>query len=87
MVCYLCNKDATEFYSDYFCIRCKKIQDIMKLYPNVLETLQFCYIRNEKQVDNKKELVMKKKVSFADVLSGVKTRSKTKELNDIESVD
>ena len=87
MVCYLCNKEATEFYSDYFCIKCKKIQDIMKLYPDVLETLEFCYIRNEKQVENKKELVIKKKVTFAEVLSGIKTRSKTKSASSVDCVD
>jgi hypothetical protein len=58
----------------------------MKLYPDVLETLEFCYIRNESQVSNKKDLVIKKKVSFADVLIGVKTRSQSKS-TDIECLD
>ena len=38
-----------------FVKKCEKIQDIMKLYDNVLDTLEFVYIRNDTQVDNKKK--------------------------------
>tara|TARA_E500000318_G_C3473263_1_gene177357 strand:- start:300 stop:437 length:138 start_codon:yes stop_codon:yes gene_type:complete len=33
----------------------------MKLYDNVLDTLEFVYIRNEVQIDNKKNIIKKVK--------------------------
>jgi hypothetical protein len=45
----------------YFCEKCEKIKNIMKLYDNVLDTLEFVYIRNEVQIDNKKNIIKKVK--------------------------
>ena len=49
-LCYLCEVEPIKSYTGYFCSKCETIKDIMRLYPNVLETLNFCYIRNEKQM-------------------------------------
>ena len=60
MSCYLCG-GKRETYMGYFCEKCEKIQDIMKLYDNVLDTLEFVYIRNDTQVENKKNIIKKVK--------------------------
>ena len=46
----------------------------MKLYDNVLETLEFVYIRNDTQVDNKKNIIKKTK----------QVTKKTKELDEVD---
>ena len=91
--CYLCEIEPINSYTGYFCSKCETIKDIMRLYPNVLETLNFCYIRNEKQIENKKELIIKKPIlkkvdfkpiPFESVLEGIRTRSKVvKEIKEI----
>ena len=84
-LCYLCEIEPINSYTGYFCLKCEKMKDIMRLYPNVLETLEFCYIRTDKQIDNKKELIIKKPIlkkvefkpiPFDAVLDGIRTRSK-----------
>lgn len=59
MTCYLCGK-SKESYMAYLCNDCQRIQDIMKLYPDVKETLEFVYLRNETQINNKKDIITKK---------------------------
>ena len=73
MSCYLCT-EPRDSYMGYFCEKCEKIKNIMKLYDNVLETLEFVYIRNDTQVDNKKNIIKKTK----------QITKKTKELDEVD---
>jgi hypothetical protein len=51
--CYLCRKNSRESIFGYFCKDCKKVQDFINIYPNVLEIIELCCFRDSKQIGNK----------------------------------
>lgn len=49
-LCYFCEKNDRECFTGYYCIECKKLQRILKLYgDDVYKNNDTIFIRNSKQ--------------------------------------
>ncbi len=49
-LCYFCEKNERESFAGYYCLECKKLQRILKLYgDDVYNNNDTIFIRNKKQ--------------------------------------
>ena len=60
-ICYLCRTEYRESLTGYYCLKCKKIQDLLNIYgPRVHDVLENVLVRAEdKQVNKIKQEINK----------------------------
>jgi len=77
MVCSFCEKEPKEHYFGSYCKECRELKNIMNVYGHkkVLEIVKFCCLRNDQQIQNKKDIELRppkinidKKVCFKETL-------------------
>ena len=65
MVCSYCGINPSEGYFKYYCKPCADLRRMLILHDpkKCVEILQFCLLRNNTQIDNKKKISCRKKIT------------------------
>lgn len=73
--CRLCEKESVII--SHLCEKCRRIKHLINLYDDkVYEVLENCLVRNQEQITNKENAVIKKEEE--EIKSVIHTRSKNK---------